>query len=199
MNSDINYIIQKSLNGDKNYQEILLKRLNPLIYKNIYKYYNPSNPLTEDMVQEGYIIVLQSLKDYDKKRNVHFLHYVKTRLYYFYKNFYKSNTKYNPLSIEYLNKMGKELNSKDISQIDVIILKEETEKLYKCINELSKKEQRILRLFYFEQYSIQEISKELNIKYRAVINIKSNTIKKLRRMMKKNDWKITIPISCFLW
>ncbi|NLK65574.1 MAG: hypothetical protein GX289_10840, partial [Tissierellia bacterium] len=84
MHSDINYIIQESLKGDKIYQEILLKRLNPLIFKNIYKYYSPSNPLTEDLLQEGYIIILQALKNYDMNKNVHFLQYVKISLYYFY-------------------------------------------------------------------------------------------------------------------
>lgn len=183
MYSDINYIIQKSLKGDKNYQEILLKRLNPLIYKNIYQHCFPSNPLVEDLAQEGYIVVLQSLKDYDKKRNVHFLQYVKIRLCYFYKNFFKDTSKYNSLSMENLNRLGKELISSDANQLEAIILKEEKDALIKCINELSEKEQKILLLFYFEGFSIQEISKKLKIKYRSVINTKFNAIKKLRRVM----------------
>jgi RNA polymerase sporulation-specific sigma factor len=180
MNSDINYIIQESLKGDKIYQEMLLKRLNPLIYKNIYKYYKPSNPLAEDLLHEGYIIILRSLKDYDVKKNVHFLQYVKIRLHYFYKNYYKKSIKKSTLSIEYLNSTGKELKSNRQDQISTVILKEEKDELYKCMNELSEKEQTVLNLFYYQEASIQEISDKLNLKYRQVINMKSNAVKKLR-------------------
>lgn len=85
MDSDINYIIQQSLNGDKNNQEILLDMLSPLIYKNIYKYWKTKDPIVEDLVQEGYIVILKSLKNFDKSRNVHFLHYVKIKIIYYYK------------------------------------------------------------------------------------------------------------------
>ena len=181
MDSDINYIIQESLKGDNNYQEILLKRLTPLIFKNIYTYYMPSNPLTEDLLQEGYIVILQSLKDYDIKRNVHFLQYVKIKLYYFFKNYYRKDSKYNILSIENLSMMGKQLKSNDANQLNLIILTEEKDALYKCMSELSEEEQAILQLYYFERFSIQEISQELNIKYRKVINTKSKAVKKLRK------------------
>ena len=102
MNSDINYIIQESLKGDKYYQEILLKRLNPLIFKNIYLYYHPSSPIIEDLAQEGYIIILQSLKDYDENKNAHFLQYIKIKIHYFYKNLSKKHRKYITLSLEKL-------------------------------------------------------------------------------------------------
>lgn len=185
MNSDINYIIQESLKGDKICLELLLKRLTPLIYKNIYKYYQPSNPVTEDLLQEGYIIILQSLKEYDAKRNVHFLQYVKIRLFYFYVNYYKKSIKYSTLSIESLNRREKEIKSDTLNHIDAIILNDEKATLYKCMNELSQKEQTILNLFYFQQLSIKQISEKLHLKYRTVINMKSNAIKKLRKMMAK--------------
>lgn len=197
MNSDINYIIQKSLKGDKNYQEKLLKRLNPLIFKNIYKYYNPSNIITEDLLQEGYIVILQSLKDYDKSKNVHFLQYVKIRLFYFYKNYFKKNIKSTTISIEELSSIGKELKSDNSNQIDSIIKKEERNLLNQCFKELTKKEQAVLHLFYCERYSIQKTSEKLNLNNRAVVNIKYNAIKKLRKMMEK-WYQITIPILWFL-
>ncbi len=185
MDSDINYIIQESLKGDKIYQEMLLKRLNPLIYKNIYKYYSPSNIITEDLLQEGYIVILQSLKDYDTSKNVHFLQYVKIALFYFYKNYYKKDMKNTTISMEDLSAMGKELKSNSSNQIDEIINKDERYLLNKCLKKLTKKEQEVLRLFYGEQYSIKKLSEELNLKNRAVINVKYNAIKKLRKMMKK--------------
>lgn len=185
MQPDINYIIQESLKGDKIYVEILLKRLNPVIFKNIYTYWSPSDPLTQDLQQEGYMIILQSLKDFDTDRKVHFLQYVKIRLYYFYKDYFKKSIKNDALSMDHLYETGRELISNCRDQLTSIILKEEEDSLHKCIDELSEKEQMIISLFYFRRLSIQEIADKLGIKYRAVINIKSNAVRKLRRKMSK--------------
>jgi RNA polymerase sporulation-specific sigma factor len=185
MQPDINYIIQESLKGDKIYVEILLKRLNPVIFKNIYTYWSPSDPLTQDLQQEGYMIILQSLKDFDTDRTVHFLQYVKIRLYYFYKDYFKKSIKNDALSMDHLYETGRELISDCRDQLTSIILKEEEDSLHKCIDELSEKEQMIISLFYFRRLSIQEIADKLGIKYRAVINIKSNAVRKLRRKMSK--------------
>lgn len=184
MNSDINYIIQESLKGDKNYQEILLKRLNPVIYKNIYKYWRPGDSLIEDLLQEGYIVILESLKTYDKGRNVHFLYYIKIRLVYFYKNLFKKKLKDTCISIEGLAGGGKELNSRAKTE-DIVILKDQISLMSKCKQELSETEQEILYLFYFDLLSIREISNKLHMTSRAVINKKSRTLKKLRKMMIK--------------
>lgn len=185
MQPDINYIIQESLKGDKIYVEILLKRLNPVIFKNIYTYWSPSDPLTQDLQQEGYMIILQSLKDFDTDRKVHFLQYVKIRLYYFYKDYFKKSIKNDALSMDHLYETGRELISDCRDQLTSIIVKEEEDSLHKCIDELSEKEQMIISLFYFRRLSIQEIADKLGIKYRAVINIKSNAVRKLRRKMSK--------------
>lgn len=180
MNTDINYIIRQSIKGDKNYQEILLKMLNPLIYKNIYIYYEPKNPLVEDLVQEGYIVILKSLKEYEPN-NAHFLYFIKIKLYYFYKNYYRNYIKRRHISIENIKYKIQQRNFN--SPLDILILKEERSTLKKCMKELSPKEQEILFLYYFREFSMGEISKKLNISYRASINIKGNAIKKLRKMM----------------
>lgn len=183
MNSDINYIIQKSLKGDKIYQEKLLKRLNPLIFKNIYLYYNPSDPIVEDLLQEGYIVILESLKDYDPKRNVHFLQYIKVKICYFYKNLQRNRDNNKVLSIEQLMEKGKEIESKDFSPLDKLILKEEKDKIFNCLKGLSEIEQSIIYLFYFKKHSLKDISHKLDLNYRLVLNTKSNAVKKLKKMM----------------
>jgi len=189
MDSDINHIIQQSLNGDKNNQEILLNMLNPLIYKNIYKYWKTSDPIVEDLVQEGYIVILQSLKSFDKSRNVHYLHYVKTEIMYYYKNYYR-NTKKQRRIISLSTKLGEDSNlelektiESQYNLLESIVSKEEKIKLLLNIKKLSGKEQKILYLYYFRQLSMVEISKYSNIPYRTVMGIKYNAIKKLRKLM----------------
>lgn len=187
MDSDINYIIQESLNGDKNYQEILLEKLNPLIYKNIYKYYNYEDPIIQDLVQEGYVVILQSLKTFDKSRGVHFLYYTKTKIAFFYKNHYKSNhklTKEIPFS-ESLDQINHQYDkTESIScTLENLIKKESFDELLTNINKLKIKEQEIIFLYYYDDKSLIEISNTLNMPYRTVIGKKKTALKKLKKFL----------------
>ncbi|WP_326908138.1 RNA polymerase sigma factor [Sedimentibacter sp. MB31-C6] len=188
MDSDINYIIQEALNGDMNCQETLLLKLHPLIYKNIYKYYQESDNNIEDLTQEGYIVILQSLKSYDENRQVHFLRHVKSNIDYFYKNYFR-NTKNLRKTISLNNTMeDMNIEYEDIidSQYDLlkdIIEHEEKKELSQEIAKLSIKEQTILNLYYNEKLSMKQISNKLNIAYRTAISSKYIAIKKLRKFM----------------
>lgn len=182
MDSDINYIIRMSLNGDKNYQEILLQMLRPLIYKNIYSYWYPIDPLTEDLAQEGYALILESLKSFDENLNTHFLYYVKTRLIYFYKNYYRNNKQKNVKSINE-NNIHEAKNT-----LDIIIAKEEISELLINIKKLNANEQKILYLYYYQQLSMTEISEILSIPYRTTIGKKQTAVKKLKKILTCRRW-----------
>lgn len=177
MSSDINYIIQKSLSGDKNCQEILLQKLRPLICKNIYMYWDAKDPITEDLVQEGYALILESLKNYDKKQNVHFLQYIKIKVLYFYKNYYRKAKKLkNEISM-----VENIIHTDEKSALDRVIDGENMKELFVNLKKLSIKEQKIIYLYYHKKLSISEISKILDIPYRTVIGKKQTALKKLRK------------------
>jgi len=177
MPSDINHIIQMSLEGDKNCQEILLQKLTPLIYKNIYMYWSPSDLITEDLVQEGYLLILESLESYDEKYNVHFLQYIKIKILFFYKNYYRNNKKYKfELNISDINILNDEK-----SPIEQVIKDEEIKELVNNLKKLSAKEQEIIYLYYHKRLPVSEISEALNIPYRTVIGKKQVAIKKLKK------------------
>ncbi len=194
MDSDINYIIQQSLKGDKNNQEILLNMLSPLLYKNIYKYFKPSDLIVEDLLQEGYIVILQSLKSFDESRNVHFLHYVKMQVVYYYKSYYRQIKK--QASIAILSKKNAEDNNLDYETnidskynlLESIVNKQEKIELLSKIKMLSDNEQNIINLYYYNQLSMHEISRCLNINYHTALGIKYNAVKKLRKFM-MNNWR----------
>lgn len=183
MSIDINYIIQKALERDKIYQEILLMKLKPLIYSNIYKYYNYSNQEVEDLAQEGYIVILNAINTFDKSKKIHFLHYVKINLMYFYKNYYMKNKKQS--MVETLTTEQTEITDSSKRPSDVVMSKEEKIHLYSCIQQLKPKEQIIIYLYYYKDYSMKEISKNIKIPYRTAIGIKANGIRKLRRLLNK--------------
>jgi RNA polymerase sigma factor (sigma-70 family) len=194
MSTDINYIIQKSLNGDKNYQEILLQKLNPLIYMNIYVYWFNNDPLVEDLAQEGYAIILESLKTYSKKRNAHFLYYIKIKLIYFYKNSYetiKVRKRKTGFSINDDNKNFIPIEmSENKNILDNIIAKEEICELLLNIKKLSEKEQKILYLYYYKQMKMHEVSEILNIPYGTAVGRKQAAIKKLRKLINSRTNKL---------
>ncbi len=197
MDTDINHIIQESLNGNKNFQEILLKKLNPLIYKSIYSYYDAADSIIEDLVQEGYIIILQCLKSFDESKNAHFLRYVKIKLKFFYKNYYRNTKKqretkslnqkieHDDSNIEIENIIA----VKDILPEDEIAYRDEIDEIYANIKKLSKKEQDVINLFYYEELSMHEISKKLNIAYRTAIGRKYTALKKLKKIYQSGGEK----------
>ncbi|HAQ41843.1 MAG TPA: hypothetical protein DCM73_14110 [Clostridiales bacterium] len=190
MSPDINYIIRQALKGDKKSQEILLQKLKPLIYKNIYAHWYVSEDITEDLAQEGYAVILESLKTYDKEKDVHFLYYVQTRLVYFYKNYYRNSQK-SDQEVSTSTPIGQEdFRLEDILKsssdtLDTVISHEETRELLANIKKLSKKEQEILYLYYYEQLNMYEISQNLNIPYNTVRGIKYTAIKKLRNKYRR--------------
>ncbi len=183
--TDINYIIHMSLKGDKKYQEILLNKLKPLIYKNIYLHWDSNNSLVEDLLQEGYIVVLNALKSFDKKKDAHFLAFVKSKIKYFYMNYYRNNIKHSKHFTPF--KVADSINIIEVTadsegNIEKKILKnEEIHLLMDCMNKLSEKEQQIIYSYYFDELSLDKIAKNLGISYRAASNNKSRVIKKLRK------------------
>lgn len=179
MNTDINHIIQMSLNGDKKYQEILLEKLKPLIYKNIYKYWNANDSLIEDLAQEGYVIILKSIKTFDKNRNVHYMQYIKIKIEYFYKNYYKKEKKISE-KIYIEEKFYETMKS----CLDHLLLKEESSKLSNTItSSLSEIEQKIIFLYFYHDLSIKEISEILQIPNKSVVAKKHLAIKKLKKLI----------------
>lgn len=190
MDSDINYIIQESLNGDKNYQEILLEKLNPLLFKNIYMYWNLMDPMTEDLLQEGYAVILQALKTFDNSRNVHFLHYIKTKIEYFFKNYYKKTKKQLhdislSTNIGQYNLVLEKTVKCNLNTLESVIMGEASEELMKNIKKLTEKEQKIIYLYYYDEQPLTVISKNLNIPYRTVIGKKKTALKKLKRLFQE--------------
>ena len=55
--------------------------------------------------------------------------------------------------------------------------------------ELSKREQEVIHLKFFENMNIEEISNVLGIKYQSVKNTSHSAIQKLKKFFKSHDLK----------
>lgn len=185
MYSEINKLLDAAQNGDIATKEILIFKLKPIVLSSIKMYFNKTD-LYEDLIQEGYEIILRALKDYDKDKGVHFLGYVKAMLKFHYLNNNRKNKEYislnqtirsNDDSLELIDCIADE----NLLQDEIVIKNEEILDLIRALDKLTKRQREVITMYYIQDVSLKEISKRLNISYRTAVNIKTSAIKKLRK------------------
>lgn len=185
MYKEIEDLLIASKKGDEKAKETLLMKLNPLIISSIRRYYNKKD-IYEDLIQDGYEVILKSIKDYDTDKGVHFLGYVKSMLKYCYLNKHKEK------KLLSLNEpIDDELELMDLiigdeeGPLKQIVEQDESSVLYNSLNCLTKRQKRIIADFYINGKAINEIAEELGISYRTVVNIKVSAMKKLKEIIVK--------------
>ncbi|RKD32319.1 sigma-70 family RNA polymerase sigma factor [Thermohalobacter berrensis] len=170
----------------------MILRLKPLILSSIKRYYNKKD-IYDDLIQEGYELILNGLENYDEKKGVHFLGYIKLLLKYHYLNKNKDNENTISLNMPINDEEDMELidtiQSKSLNQEEIIVKREDNEILHSSFLKLTKRQRQVISLFYVNNLSIKEISKKLGISYRTVVNTKATAIKKLKKFLEKNSKK----------
>lgn len=175
-------LVIRARDGDILAKEDLLNRLTPLIKFSIKKYYYIYRDF-EDLVQDGYVKILDLLASYDLDSNIYFETYVKINLRYMYLDMNKKKT-------EELILNGKNEDSYEL--VDLLQADFDLEELVitgldlKAIDFdlLTPRERDIIDLAYYKWKSMVKIKDELGISYRTVVNIKANALVKLRKAFK---------------
>jgi RNA polymerase sporulation-specific sigma factor len=182
---EIERLISKSNKGEEESKEELIKRLQPLIISSIRRYYNKVNEY-DDLIQEGNLVVLQCLENYDKNKGTYFLGYVKTMLKFTYLNKHKEKICFSinqPVN-DGEGELVDILESKGESPLDLLLEKENYDLLYEALNILTDRQREVVIYFYVEDLSIGQIAEKLNITYRTVINTKTRALEKLKEYFK---------------
>ena len=78
----------KSFKRNPHKREELLRKLKPLIIKSIRKYYNDFSQY-EDLLQQGYEVILSVIEEFDEEKDVNFLWFIKMKLKFYYLDKYK--------------------------------------------------------------------------------------------------------------
>ena len=161
MYKELNDLLEKAKSGDTSCAEEILSRVQGLIFNSIQRYYNNRNEY-EDLIQEGNLVVLQAIKEFDESRGVHFLGYVKTMLKYTYLN--KHNIKHHlSLNVAVGDNAETELmdmlESDEISTLDNLLMMEEVSELKYALEKLTDRQREVIIAFYIERLSINDISK----------------------------------------
>jgi RNA polymerase sporulation-specific sigma factor len=187
MMEEIKRLYEESIKGDEDSKCKLVERFYPLIISSIKKYYNNYSEF-EDLVEDGKLIVLECIKDFDVNRNVNFSGFVKTRLRYFYLN--KLNSKKDIISLNQKNEEETEMIDLLVSKENLeeeVINKDFSKRIQDLFKNLSLKEREVIIEFYYMGLSLEEISKLHNISYRTVLELKRRAHKKLREQMEGYD------------
>lgn len=161
-------------------------RLQGLVIYSIKRYYNNRHEY-EDLIQEGNMVILESIKNFDDSRGVHFLGYVRTVLKYTYLNKHKRKL---DLSLNMPISEDKELmdllESDDDGPLDIILRQEGLLKLRQALSELTDRQREVVIAFYFEGISMNAIAEKLDISYRTVVNTKVRALEKMKASLKVN-------------
>ena len=181
MYEEINKIVAEALSGDTEAVLLLIKKLNPLIYRTIRRYGKSRDK--EDDYQIACICILESLADFDSSRNTQFIAYVKLKLKYTFLNQKINSDVSLDKEFESGGTLLDTLRDTSPSPEELSLQSEICQRLKSGIGELSYRQRQIITLYYFDDCSLVEIAKRLKLSYRTVVNTKGNAIKKLRRSL----------------
>lgn len=181
-NLQFDLTFERYRSGDEDAKLTLIDALTPLLKSSIKKYC-PLWQYYEDLYQDGLVIILHCLKDFDNSKG-HILNYVKNYLKYYYLDTYKYILKHNnTISLDTEDEDGLKLEDRIEDNINIereILSIEEKKTLSKAFDNLNKIEKDILILFYFRKMKLEEISQYLGIPKWTIINKKRRSIEKLK-------------------
>lgn len=177
-------LVIRAKNGDVDAKEVIVEKLTPLIIKSIRRYYNNLSEF-EELVQEGRLEVLLCIENYDVNHQTYFIGYTQAMLRFLYLNKHKIK-RTTSLNINIGEDEDGELIDliPDDFDIEDLIIKEEVRnELYSALDKLTKRQKEVVYYFYFRKMPIQDMADLLGISYRTVVNIKVQSLEKLRKHM----------------
>ncbi|SHF62417.1 RNA polymerase sporulation-specific sigma factor [Caldanaerobius fijiensis DSM 17918] len=162
----------KGREGDGKAIEMLVEKLKPMIVATAYRFNRYD---VDDMVQEGYIVLLQCIKDYDCDRGA-FLAYFKTKLKYHILNLLRKVKDTLPIMEELVADEGGGPEINFLEKMEHL----ELEKALRCLGE---KQRDIVIRYYIKEQSLSEIARSQGKHYMSAVRLKERALKKLRELM----------------
>lgn len=140
--------------------------------------------LAEDAVQEALIQIHSSLKRYDSKKAS-----FKTWINRIVVHCALKQARKKRFTFEFKDELQKK--STDTPHIH-LMLKEESQLISDCIQQLAPKYRTVIVLYYFQELSVKNISKVLNIREGTVKSRLYKSRKKLSVLFQSNDIHFTV-------
>lgn len=192
MYEELEKALLKAKAGDVDSKEQILNELYPLIISSIKRYYNRIFDF-DDLLQEGRIVILECINNFDETKGVYFLGYVKTMLKYYFLDKHKVK-----MMLSLNEKVGSEdeeelvdLLESDVEDAsEVLVRLEENNQLTQALTSLTIRQREIVIEYYYEGLTIDQIAEKFGIKYRTVVNTKIVALEKMKRQLRGNRWEV---------
>lgn len=175
-------LVIRAKEGDSDAAADVLDRLKPLLISSIRRYFNDYRQY-DDLLQDGNLMVIECLNDFDPSKGVHFLGYIKSKLRFMYLNKHKIrvhsslNKTIGEGSVEILDL----LVSEESHILQVLVDDEDLNLLNAAMDVLTKRQREVIELHYIEAINMVDIAVLLGVSYRTVINTKVVSLDKLKR------------------
>ncbi|SHI61499.1 RNA polymerase sporulation-specific sigma factor [Geosporobacter subterraneus DSM 17957] len=187
MEYDIQSLVTKAQRGEREAVAELIERLKPLIYASARRYYFGEGD-KEDLLQEGYLKLLELLDKFDMSRGIPFLGFIKVHLKYFYMEKGKDSKKEAAFYIlESLTEDGRTfiegMPDADMSIEEKLVQREVQRSLGEAIQKLSVHQKRVISLCYGQGMDMGQIAKYLGVHYQTVVKTKERGLRRLRETM----------------
>lgn len=179
-------LVEKAKNDDEKALEEVVESLKPLVIASIRRYYNKPQEY-DDLIQDGNLRIIESIYEYNKSKQVHFLGFIKMNLKFLYLD--KHKQKFH-LSLD--ENIGEDddssrmdyLVSDEVDFLESIVDEENRDLVEKALDTLTEKQRKIIEMFYWKDMAIGEIAEELGLAYRTVVNTRSQAMEKMRKAVK---------------
>lgn len=185
MYEKINKIVEGALKGQEEACLALMEATEPLVMSQI-KAILPYYPDWEDLKSDCRLVLLDALKTFDPSRGAQFLGYYKAQVRYYLLDFLKKEVRREETSLDAPLEGGGTLMDylEDPARLEDSYLRtEEEEALLVALEGLTKREEEVVRLFYFGDLGLSEIAGFLGLSYQTVANTKARALKKLRKVL----------------
>ena len=177
----VDQLVQEAQAGDLHAAEHLVMQYLPLIRQKVLYYGRLAD--YQDLLQQGRLIFLEVLKEYDNGRGVPFGAYLKEkfawRLFHYIRDVMGYRDKEDLFSDVPANTVQHILATHAVLEPD----EADWEALEKAVQGLTQKQRLVLSLFYWDELSVREIAHKLHETPQGVRQLKARAEKHLRRTM----------------
>lgn len=157
--------------GDKESMEELIKRIEPLIISSCKHYFGY---IDEDLFQQGILKFIMLLHEFDAKRGVKFLGYIKKMLNCYFWDLKKENLKLVENEVSITQENERYINDRCFAESGYAEVE-----IDDLLNALTEKERYIIIRNVMEKRKLVDIAREMGINYDYAKTIKKSALSKL--------------------
>lgn len=166
---------------DERYRYELWERFRPLCITWARKFKQAEDE-EQDLLQESYVLLVNTLKTYDREKAIAFEAYYKCILYRWGNNYRRKKRILCTYDGEAHDLIG-ELVDETINVEEAVIRNERLTKLRQALKELKAKEYELIMALYTPHAKIAEIAQEKQMTYKALSHKKYKLLKKIEKIL----------------